>query len=404
MAAPAELQAALDLLRGLRERHGIDVVTTAQAARSAPAQAAALALRHLLPADLIWHIEGHEVLARLASGDVLVLGLDPSPRVNGRAVREGRLRRATIDEGSARAVFELAAALWSNPKFLPEIEPIGTLMPPPSDALAVPRGMEFVSAMARSDRPLPKVVDEVPTPGWLAPGLLGLAGPRRQAFERTVWNALRFLLLHELGHVCLGHLELGARKQRYRMIEELRIRDGAAPPKAGGLTDEARRALEIEADGFAAARLFGEAHERDASTGLQAGMLSATASALLGAALVPIIFHAMQVFSETPEPLSTHPPLWFRADAMMRAAMPGAGTGALLDAPLRHWAANDALQRPLAAAGHTHPLLGQWLGPVIDGGLDGPARRVLAEARFARDGLLRGRLRVQQQVVPSRGP
>lgn len=390
-----DLQDAIALLKDHRERHGHAVTSFAPGLLSAPMQVAVMSLRHLLRPELVWHVEGLDVLAQLAGGDVLALGVNQMGDINGQARRDGQLRRASINEGAARAVFELAAGLWSNPAFLPHVQPTDGLVPLPEGELPVPRGMEYVAALSHSWEGTPQPQDGVPAPVWLAGGLQTLAGLRLQAFERTVWNAMRFLCLHELGHVCLGQLELGKRGQGYCAIDEWRAAQDLSRPRVSYLTDEVLRAFEIEADAYAAERLFAEAHERDAKAPQGVGLVSATGLALLGATLVPLIFHAMQVFSERPEPLSTHPPLWFRADAVMRAARPAVGA----DDALKQWARHDALLQLLMAVGQTHPLLGEWLAPVVDGGLDGPAQQVLKEAQFASRAFLRGRPRMRQEVI-----
>ena len=400
------LEAAIDVLRAHRAARGLGPLPAAGRPRLPGSQAALRALRDILPADQRWHADGDDMLARLAGGRVLAIGLDASPQVNGSATRDGALRRASIDEGFARAVFELAVAMWSNPAFLPEVGPVPTALAAPSAFLPVPRGLEYVAASAQPGLPALTRIDEVPLPGWLWQGLASMAAERLRAFERTALHAMRFMLQHELGHVLLGHLEFVPSTAGRSLLEEApghaRPPSGTVAPGATAMRFEARRAFEIEADRHAALALFAPTR----TGGANGAATGASSLALLGAILAMVVFVARDVFEERADPGITHPPLWFRTHDIVATAFSSrqpAATGGLDSSPMGAQA-RATLDRLLASVGATHPMIGEWVCPVADGRFSDSARRVLKEARHARADFLRGRVRVRETIVAASAP
>lgn len=113
----------------------------------------------------------------------------------------------------------------------------------------------------------------------------------------------------------------------------------------------------------------------------------------IGAALVPTLFHALRVFShpQRQHEAATHPPLWFRADEVLRSEEnaplapegPNVPEAVRLQRDQRGFQVTGEVARTLASIGEIHPLLGEWLGASIAGNRGAAAEAVLAEARNA---------------------
>jgi hypothetical protein len=153
------------------------------------------------------------------------------------------------------------------------------------------------------------------------------------------------------------------------------------------------RSLEIEADRLALDRLFGGTLARSGDARARADRLVGFETTLtaLGAALVPMLFHALRVFSQRQDEAATHPPLWFRGDEVLRAQENAHVTPQDLTAPeavrlqrdQRGFQVTGEVARTLASIAEIHPLLGEWLGASIAGDREAAAEAVLAEARNA---------------------
>lgn len=333
--------------------------------------------RHAL--DIAWSLFPRERLMRLPDGTVILgladgrhLGLVvlPVSSVNAFADPYGQIDVAALLSGAAKALWQLAAAIWTNPTILPGFgATAGLADPQPIDAV-IPRGFEHVWAAAQavlppSERSAVGSLDIMP--GWMREGCPSLCARRALAFQRTLVNALRFFWLHEIGHVLGGHLDLRARSGRRRMAEGLSVAHGPAEPHPALVA----WALEIEADRFATTRLqesakrtrhpFADCHEQTFVS--------------IGAALMPLVFHAHAIFAQRPDRAETHPPLWFRARDVLRSEHLGALTGPSRAAEI------------LLGLANSHMLLGEWLGPVLDEAYREPAEAIEADVCAARAGV-----------------
>lgn len=435
------VEPALAELRAYKARHALAPAWSPARLLSPHTQAAFAAATSLFGRRHVLHADGSQAaaVAALSDGGSLTLAVVQASLINGNATQRGSIRTAVATDGLARSLFELSASLWSNPRFLPALGDTSRLPPGPSADLPVPRGLEFVASLTRPRRAPPRrharpgrpgrgrrdawpssagqgvePATREPVPGWLQPGLDGLDSLRRYALERSFHESMRFVFLHELAHVLLGHLDLVATHQRRSAISEssagLRFGEDQTL-RAGAWPRLARVALEIEADRYALSTLFDHARARQSRPDERRapGLLETQLSAI-GATLVPMAFHAWHVYSQSADSAYVHPPLWFRSDEVLRAeASLGTSTATAAQAPsppafaasMQGFLHAGALGRTLEAIGATHPLFGDWLGPSVQGSRDLQAEDILGEARHALAAALRGRERALLHLSPA---
>lgn len=320
------------------------------------------------PSSRLMRTAHGEVLLPLSSGQGLWMARGRGQTMNARARPLGDSFVASLDESLCRAIFELSAGLWTNPRVLSAIGRVERLPLPPRVDAALPRGLEHVAAVVRRDfkgEALPPQAWEPPR--WLDTHLPLLCEQRARALHHTFEAGLRFLLLHELGHVCLGHLDLlgGVLKPGLVSMEELDLPGAHDPQSTSSLLTSGtlRRGLEVCADRFALNTAFAASSRSDADA------RSARLSKLLGALVVYIIFHSLRELAGVSETASTHPPLWFRChDALASATMSWPGDEGPLNVAIRSIA-------------ESHGMLGAWLGPIAGNELATICEAVLVEAR-----------------------
>jgi hypothetical protein len=367
-----------------------------QRAPSCCTQAALAAAQSLFPAARTTRLANEDLLVPMSDGAWLCVGLLQSGEINGLATKYNGTYAAFVNDGAARALFELSAAVWTNPLFRPDIGPIARLPDPPAADLLIPRGLEYaadvahLSSMDDAEWLLSRAFS-----GWLRDGLDALEGARKYAFERTYYEGMRFLFAHERAHVLLGHVDDQGGKRRFNLISELRHDFGADGDSASAraeLPADLQRAFELEADRSALDELFLESIKRDkkAASAEVPGVARQLETLLttLGAAFVLMIFHSQRVYSNSPDEARFHPPLWFRADEVVAAEdhahLQGTGASAgTAQFELLRFRAKGELSSTLIAIGEMHPLLGEWLAPPGQFERGSSAEAVLKEARRA---------------------
>jgi hypothetical protein len=352
---------------------------------------AARAARSLLPRLKVNQLEEGDVVVPMTDGTSLCLSLLQWGTVNGIATRKGRTYVASVTDGAARAMFELSAAIWTAPQFRPDIGQLKAAQTLQLPAFAIPRGLEHVAAVARLGRDANGARQmSRRTPAWLNIGLATLGEARRYAFERTFSEGIRFLFAHEMAHVCYGHLDIRSAGCRFDSFSELRHRFARETDAAGGnvaLPPEFLRALEIQADRDALRRLLHAAIGRDRHLSRRNGEGHAAnhevVLSVLGVALVLLMFHAQRVFGKRQDEAVKHPPLWFRADEVLRAEARAYAASRLRTKASVRFLAQTTLVRTLAAVSELHPLFGDWLAPSTGRDRESSAESVLVQARAA---------------------
>jgi hypothetical protein len=197
--------------------------------------------------------------------------------------------------------------------------------------------------------------------------------------------ALSFLWLHEIAHVHLGHIDFCL--ERWPLVFGKGRVDLAAAEPADEEYDESScdpipfHALEIEADTWAVLKLFGRTHKSIPPGSKDDFLLVSTA---IGCTLVPLLFYSRNMLHGRMDRAARHPPLWFRADEVIRSEKEAAGilwgeSGECYPAPREEYEARRGRQehsvaRGIAAIIRVHPEYGNWLGPVLD-----PCREVEAD-------------------------
>jgi hypothetical protein len=317
-----------------------------------------------------------DVIAPLSDGGFLHVVYVPGKDINARAAALDELAVVGVMDGALRAIFETAAALWINPAVCPSVGDT-TRLEPLTEAAFVSRGLEYVASQAiengRGETP--------PPPSWINAALNRLCPHRRAAFERTIFTAIDFLLLHEVGHVLGGHLALIPRVEGVQAMAEFGFTEIIAPGDgAAGNRPDVLRALEIEADAYALKQIFAHAPERPNTP----ADMERRVAMVLGAIIPHLVFFVRMQLAERNDLALDHPPLWFRAREVLRAES-YSRTNKTEHATVGAAQWDLSLAAALNTVGNTHPLFGQWLAPLTDPARDEPARRVIAEARRALD-------------------
>jgi hypothetical protein len=140
-------------------------------------------------------------------------------KLNGFAGKRGGTYVASVTDGAARALFELAAAVWANPQFRADVGHTSSLPPPADPEALVPRGLDYTASVALIGVEEAEALHNTPHRlEWSRPYLASLSGVRKYAFERTFSEGMRFLFMHELAHVCLGHLDVASAGQPFDCV------------------------------------------------------------------------------------------------------------------------------------------------------------------------------------------
>ncbi len=313
--------------------------------------------------------------AQIAGLDVLI-GCCDLAQPNALADHYSNFYYCTVNKTLCRSLFWLSASIWGSPSFMPYI---GMTKGLKADycATAIPPGLELVwwtshlKAFARAPEIEPK---------WLNKVLQSLCGIRKKFLLETFSAAVDYVWLHEAGHVACGHLDI---------ITDKVFDHGESSGQQGIFPKH--RAVEIEADRWAMTRLFLDRHKAKlTSTSDQMGINSI----VLGISLAHILFYAKRLLarSHENEQNSTHPPLWFRTDDILRTedlcavrAFESYRTEPNQYLSEKEWERYRIREhvrriRCLLALANVHPLFGIWMGPVIDESRRIAGERLIAQA------------------------
>jgi hypothetical protein len=283
------------------------------------------------------------ILVALDNGSLLALTCMPDKQLGAFAIRVGETYFVAIKFGLIRLLFNLSLATWRDQRFLSDIRPYA-------------REATYLST------------DFIP-PGFEEIFLhddFSLSGEIRYAiFYRCFEQAVSFLWLHEIAHVLCGHTDIVAKLgESLGIIDEflnIAESDDYEP-------DESRQdpipyhAFEIQADRWALDNLFRTLHQRIKSTSADD--------------------------QSRPDFAVYHPPLWFRADDVLRAEDKAANdqwfsiARGEKDFELFRFRQKNLLQCGLASLSRLHPMFGDWLSPVAESSRQAEAQRVLGEANM----------------------
>lgn len=355
-----------------------------------------------------WYLYPHARLLRTPNGDVFVpldtgallcLTAAEGRAINASARLVGGTYIVSVDQSLVRSLFEITAGIWTDPRAFPEIGRGDALPPSMRNDAALPRGLEHVWAIVSRDFSVSRFGPVWDQPGWLKPGLAALCERRERARRLTFSSGLRFLLLHEVAHVCLGHTDLGTLPRPVQEVTWTAWRRAPLEITPEKLLENAfRRALEVSADRCAIELTFPRA-DRRLSVDVDGRL-----ARVLGAVSVVLAFHALRVLSETRELASTHPPGWFRAAEIVDGyhaleAAPRDAVTAHRHHPRNAWLAQD----PVRALGKLHSLYGEWFDPLSDRVFSDANERILQEARAAL-GPRREELTPHSKTIAPRAP
>ena len=159
------------------------------------------------------------------------------------ARRFGRTRVIALSTGVIKTIFELNAAFWTDPQFLPTTGTVSLKVKRQYSGVDVPRGLESVAA-SYVDRSANCLTHQ---PDWLSAGIKSLDSHRRALLTNSFRAAIEFLWNHELCHVLDGHLDLPKKTgEPVQQFEEIDADDTDS-----GISSEVLKGAEIHADRFA---------------------------------------------------------------------------------------------------------------------------------------------------------
>ncbi|MEM9840786.1 MAG: hypothetical protein AAF830_16760 [Pseudomonadota bacterium] len=339
-----------------------------------PGLAAATSIAwQLFPTARLGRTQSGTVVIVLSDGSSLVLRTAPSDLLDGEARPLHRDYYVSINGGAAKAIFELTAALWLDGRLCADIGAIDRLAVPSLLHADVPRGLEHIWACVYERTDGAMIAARRMLPAWLEEEypLLQHAG-RQDAFRRSFRAGLRYLWLHEIAHVLLGHLNLSSGasgKARFNEVSNLAM---AEPHSNRHRSSAARRALEFQADRFAFDRVLLPKR----GPGKEPSRINVLPE-LIGCVSVLTLLHAANAFAGSDDTAAQHPPLWFRAVEALRSFRSSASQPSIeahRENPT-HYGIDPGLAaiRDVAAI---HPLFGSWFGALADGAYAGAATKL----------------------------
>ncbi|MCZ8360231.1 MAG: hypothetical protein O9350_20950 [Microcystis sp. LE19-388.1G] len=218
---------------------------------------------------------------------------------------------------------------------------------------------------------------------------------QKATFYQCFEKAISFFWLHETAHILGGHLSLFRQSdESLEIIDEFLAVD---------LDDDESEtlikypipyhAMEIEADRWALGKIFGKLHKKFVSTGHFNPLEFITTA--IACTLFPLSLHQYKLLKDESyfydkktkiKMKDTHPPLWFRADEVIKAEEKAAndqwyntiGLNKKLEVIRFHQ--KQLVQLGLAALSQVHPLFGEWLGLVGDLSREEATQRIFNEA------------------------
>jgi hypothetical protein len=307
------------------------------------------------------------ILVTLDDECVLALGCLPDKEMGAFATRRyGKTYFAVVHHFTIEFIFDLSMSIWKDWKFLShlkqDLKDISNII---TDF--IPSNFNNQSEFSN------KAIKNI----------------SYQCFEQ----AISFFWLHETAHILLGHLDLIKLDKKLEIIDEflsVKINDKESARRLIN-SPIPYQALEIEADRWALDRLFGKLHRKfiatDSLTYLE------FINTAIGCTLFPLSLHEYKLLHDESNPtqlsyskVATHPPLWFRADEVIKAEEKAAN---------KHWFnrtrkdtqlenirfhQKHLVQLGLAALSQVHPIFGEWLGSVVDLSRQSEADRLINEA------------------------
>lgn len=331
------------------------------------------------------------ILVTLNDGCVLALGCLPDKEMGAFATcRYGKTYFAIVHCFTIEFIFDLSISIWGDWRFLShlkqDLKDIANII------------ADFIHSSYKNQSGFyNKTLEEISC----------------QCFEQ----AISFFWLHETAHILLGHLDFEEPGKRLGIIDEflsvtinnresVRLINSSIPYQA----------LEIEADRWALDRLFGKLHKKFISTGSLTYLEFITTA--VGCTLFPLSLHEYKLLHDELNPkqvlcnkVDTHPPLWFRADDVIKAEEKAANeqwfSKTRKDTQLENirFHQKHLVQLGLAALSQIHPIFGEWLGPVADLSRQSEAERLMNEAYILfepwREDLSRYRHSFMKRQVPA---
>ncbi|KAB2912269.1 MAG: hypothetical protein F9K29_19975 [Hyphomicrobiaceae bacterium] len=318
----------------------------------------------------------------LPAGEQLALAILDRDVLNGVAGRDGNTSCAAIFAALPVVIAEIAGAIWKDARCLHWIGDVSSLPATPGGDSATPPGFELLRLLAASEAapPEPQVARYLRTAGLtqIAADRGGLCPVRAAGFAQTVTDALHFVWLHEIAHVVLGHVDGSRLHLGSDSMLELEMAQPIARP-AERKVNRVRQALEVMADDFALRLIFSHRHGELARPRSRAGPrldpLDRIATAVIGAAIIPLALHAAETFSGHASPVIWHPPLWFRAQRILSieamayrdacdALSAAAGSRRELLTAQERFQVLTHCSAALMSLTALHPLVADWIGPM----------------------------------------
>lgn len=323
----------------------------------------------LYPAHRLARTARGSVILKMSNGKFLLLAADQADLFNAEARKFFGNFRASISVGGLKALYELCCALWLDRRICPELGRLEELPPLPRVHADIPRGLEHLWATVSDPNDRKPLAERRLLPVWLRETFpLVLKSGREQAFAVSFLSGVRFLWMHEIAHIVLGHVGTSFASNRTRKLKEME-----AWSMSGPQSDEARsgahmprllrQALEMQADRFALHHVLSSAQQAPSEASTNALVPKA-----LGCIAVATLMHAGNVLLGRQDYAIEHPPIWFRATEVLRALDMLTSHCRDLEAGFRQvggprW----DLMRVLVQAADIHPLFGDWMGGIADG-------------------------------------
>lgn len=306
------------------------------------------------------------VLFELSDGSLLALTCLPDRGIGAFATRIEETYFVTINYGVIRLLFDLSLSIWRDQRFI-----------------------KYVSSGLRSSSAL--------NTGFVPPGFEELflhkalnqsSKVQQTTFYQCFEKAISFFWLHEIAHILLGHIDICSKQTAsLGVLEEFLDVADFDDDDSECLVQSVipYSAFEIQADRWALDSLFTKLHTQIIEGSAGAVEFISTA---VGCTLFPISLHGYNLLRDKPDKAKYHPPLWFRADEVLKAEDTAAN---------RKWFNQNrgdggvqsirSSQRRLIRMGVSglsslHPMYGDWLSPISGSLLQTETEKVLEEARI----------------------
>ena len=260
-----------------------------------------------------------------------------------------------LSSSAIHTVFELCAALWSNPKFLPGLH-TGKLRAHPSikQGITVPRGMErlFFGYETKS-----KTCNTDFQPDWLRATFDAMPKARKRMLVGTFQSAIEFIWLHELFHISDGHTDFVRNHKKYSrlgVLDEYPMELDVVAGKDRKEKLELIRAFEIRADRFAAGRIFQDDVSNNNTSVL---------TQFLGVLVVYISIYAHLHSRNMDTESTTHPPIWFRIYRILERLSHSMGSA-------KYKEIRQVIDQSVVDTANQYPVIGMLVRPLIDPAYD----------------------------------